>query len=190
MLKKLLGTTAASLLLLSIFSAGAAEAQAQSLKVGYTDHEVIIVNMPQYRQVREQLQQEYQGGQAEIQSQFQDYQTKLETYQKQQALLTEERRAEREQELVQLQTQIQEAAAQKDQQLAEKEAELMQPLLSQVQDAIDAVAQEKGLDIVLRTQVAQQPVILYINPETITDITPDVARRLGLDVSDNADASN
>jgi len=160
--------------------------QAQSLKIGYTDHEVIIVNMPDYQQVQEQMRGEYQTSQEELGAMYQDYQDRLERYQKQQALLSEQRRAEREQELTDLQAQIQETAAIKDQELAERETELLQPLLDRVQASIDKVAQEKELDIVLRTQVGAQPIILYVNEETIVDITMDVAIDLGLDVGQDA----
>lgn len=165
------------------------DAQAQALDVGYTDHEVIIINMPDYQEVQEQLQTEYQGSQEELQTLYQDYQSKLEQYQKQQALLSDERRQEREQELMQLQQEIQQQAQQEDQALAQREAELMQPILEKVQAAIDKVAAEQGLDLVLRSQVGTQPVILYVNEETIADITLEVARELGLDVSEAEAAS-
>lgn len=174
-----------SLVLTFLLVAGfAGNAQAQALNVGYTDHEVIIVNMPDYQQVQEQLQSEYQGSQQDLQTLYQDYQEKLDRYQRQQSLLSDERRQEREQELMQLQQDIQQQAQQKDQELAQREAELMQPILERVQTAIDKVASDRGLDLVLRSQVGTQPVILYVNDQTIEDITLDVARELGLDVSE------
>ncbi len=160
-------------------------ASAQNLRVGYTDHEIIIVNMPQYRDVQTQLEQQFRGGQEEMQALYMEYQEKLERYQRQQALLNDERRAEREQELMELQQQIQTSASEKEQEIGQREAELMAPLFEQVQTAIDAVAQAQNLDIVLRANAGAQPLILYVNPDTVTDITMDVARRLGIDVQDN-----
>ncbi len=175
--------TAVFALLLFAASAFVSTADAQALNVGYTDHEVIIVNLPDYQQLQQQLQQEYQGSQQEIQTMYQNYQEQVARYQKQQSLMSEDKRAERESELMQLQQSLQEQAQQKDQDLAQREAELMQPLLEKVQGAIDVVAERRGLDLVLRTQVGQQPVILYVNEDTIQDITIDVAVELGLDVS-------
>ena len=163
------------------------DAQAQTLKIGYTDHEVLIANMPAYTQIQQRLQAEYQGGQEALQSLAADFQAEVETYQKQQPLLSAEKRAEREGELMQRQQEIQEAAGRKDQELAQLEAELMSPILQQVQDAIDAVAVERQLDMVLRFQVGGgQPVLLYANQERVFDITLDVARRLGIDVDEQA----
>jgi outer membrane protein len=166
-----------------------ANAQAQGLRVGFTDHEIIIVNMPEYQRVQNQLQGLFRDGQQEMAEMYQQYQESLERYQRQQALLNEQRRAEREQELMQLQQQIQQAGQEKEQQIAQREAELMQPLFERVQSAIDNVASRRNLDIVLRANVGNQPMILYVNPNTITDITLDVARELGIEVDEAAVAN-
>ena len=188
MLKRTAGIPAL-LLAVTVLAGATMDAQAQGLRVGYTDHEIIIVNMPEYQDIQQQMQQEFQGGQAELQEMYQEYQTKLERYQKQQALLSEEVRQQREQELTQLQQSIQQEAQAKEQQMAQREQELMQPLLERVQQAIDTVAERQNLDIVLRAQVGTQPLLLYVNPETIADITLDVARELGLDVDEAAAAA-
>jgi outer membrane protein len=182
MLKRI--STVVALVLLSA-PALLATVSAQSLNVGYTDHEVIIFNLPEYQQVQQQLQQEYQGSQQEIQELYQGYQESVSQYQRQQSLMTAEKRAEREQELIQEQQQIQQQAQVKDQELGQRETELMQPLLEKVQNAIDDVAQREGLDLVLRS-----PLVLYVNQETIQDITMAVAVELGLDVSETTESAS
>lgn len=162
----------------------AGSASGQNLKVGYTDHELIIVNMPDYRTIQEQLQQDVAGGQQELQQMYQSYQEKLERYQKQQPVLSEDIRAQREKELMDLQGEIQRTASSKEQQLAERNAEMMAPILERVQNAIDKVSRARNLDLVLRAQAGTEPIILFVNEETIQDITMDVARELGLDVTD------
>ncbi len=162
---------------------------AQTTKVGFTDHEVIIAAMPDYETIQAQLQQEFSGAQEALQSLAESFQRDLEEYQVQQRLLTEERRAQREQELQQKQTELQEAASRKDAELAELELQLMQPIFDRVQNAIDEVAQSHNLDIVLRHRVGAQPVILYVNPETVQDITIEVAQKLGIEVPEEGTAS-
>lgn len=179
------------LVLLALVVAGGFvhQAQAQALKIGYTDHELIIANMPDYRQLQTQLQQEYQQSQEQLQTRYQELQQKAERYQKQQALLSEETRQQRETELMTLQQELQQSAQQSEQALVQREAELMGPIFERVDAAIKEVARAQSLDIVLRNQVGPlQPVILYVNEQTVSDITEDVARRLGLDV--DAAASN
>ena len=168
---------------LLLFSASAT-AQVAPLKVGYTDHERIIAAMPAFQQANQTLQQEANQDQAGLQAMFEDYQEKLDRYQKQQALLSAERRTEREQELIQLQQDIQNAEQTSQQKLGERQAELYAPIFEQVDEAIQAVAKEKGLDIVLRSNIGvTQPLILYVNEDKIVNITLDVALKLGLDVS-------
>jgi outer membrane protein len=171
-------------MLLVLLLLGAANGQAQGLKIGFTDPEAVIVNLPDYAAVRQQLQNEYEAHQQALQVKAADFQDKLDKYQKQQALLSPESRAQRETELQQLQQEIQTEANQKDQLLASRENELMRPLLEKVQQAIDTVAKEKALDVVMRA-----PGLLYVNPATVVDITADVARKLGLPVVDAPSAS-
>ena len=64
------------------------------------------------------------------------------------------------------------------------EEQLMQPLLKKVNDAVNEVAIEQGLDMVLRS-----PALLYVNTERIVDITEDVAKKLGIEV-DESQGSN
>ena len=164
-------------------------AQAQKLKVGFTDHEVLIAAMPDYAKIQGELQQEFQAAQEALQSLAADFQAEVEKYQKQQSLLSAESRAAREQELGERQLELQEAAGRKDQELASLEAQKMQPIFDRVQEAIDAVAVAEELDLVIRHRVGAQPVILYVNSESVIDITIDVAVKLGIDVSD-AEAGN
>lgn len=173
-----------TMLVLGLSFGSAGTVQAQKLKVGYTDHEVLIAAMPDYATIQGQLQQEFAGAQEALQSLAADFQAEVEKYQKQQSLLSAERRAEREGELAQRQQELQEAAGRKDQELADLEAELMQPIFDRVQAVIDEVATANGLDLVIRHRVGAQPVILYRNEESVMDITLDVARKLGIDVSE------
>ena len=158
-----------------------AQAQSTPLKVGFTNVELLTVNMPAYQNVQRQLQTELQQRQVALQDSMQVLQEKADRYQKQQALLSPERRAEREQELMQLQARLQQSAQQAEAGLAQREQELMQPLFEQVRTALEEVAETKGIDLVI-----SEPAILYINEDKIIDITLDVARKLGIDVDENA----
>lgn len=161
------------------------DAQAQALKIGYTDHELLIMNMPAYANVQNQLQQEYQNGQNDLQAKAADLQEQAAQYQRRAELMSAEERQAKEQELMTVQQNLQKEAADKEQALAQKQAELMAPLWEEVGKAIETVAQEKGLDLVMRFQIGvEQPLILYSNPDKIVDVTLDVARKLGIEVDE------
>lgn len=159
-------------------------AEAQSVKIGYTDPNMIVAQMPEYEEILSQMQSMYQGGQQEYQQMVQEYQQKLEDYQKKQSLMSEETRQKREQELQQLQQKIQQFLSQKQQEMGQKEAELMQPLLEKVDGAIQEVAAEENIDLVLSTQAANSSVVLYASENTV-DITQPVMLKLGLDPQAN-----
>lgn len=158
--------------------------QAQSLKIGYADPEVIITYMPEYQTIQQQMAAEYQTSQEALQSLAADFQERVATYQKQQPLLTAERQAEREAELAALQQEIQQAAAQKDAELETKNAELMAPLLERVQSVIDELATELGLDLVIRS-----PALLFVNEDKVQNINIEIAQKLGVEIEDEAAAA-
>ena len=190
MLQRILRIAVLGLLLFSALSADAL-AQIAALKIGYTDHASLIAAMPLFQQAQQTLQAEARQDEEGLRAMYDEYQEKLSRYQKQQALLTAERRTQREQELLLLQQDIQNAEQMSQQKLGERQIELYEPIFKLVDDALRAVAQEKGLDIVLRSRIGPtEPLILYVNEEKIVDITLDVAQKLGLDVSGDEQTSS
>ena len=152
--------------------------QAQDLQIGYTDSERILVNMPEYQDVQQQLQQYAQTQQQELQQQLQTFQQDVQQFQQEQSLLSEEKRQERQQQLQQQQQQIQQARQQQQQEIMQREQELMNPVITKLQSAIDEVAQNRNLDMVVESRA-----MLFVseNSDYVVDITPAVADNLGLE---------
>ena len=123
-------------------------AEAQSVRVGYTDPNLIVAQMPEYKDILSKMQSMYQGGQQEYQQMVQEYQKRLQDYQKKQSLMSEDTRQKREKELQQLQQKIQQFLQEKQQEMGTRERELLQPLLKKVDGAIQEVATEENLDLV------------------------------------------
>lgn len=183
MLKQTVGLATMILVVATLLAAPYQTAQAQDPKIGYTNQELLLSNMPEMQDVQQQLEQAAQTMRQEMQAEEQELQEMLAEYQKQQALLSDQRRAEREQAIRQRQQELQQAVQQRQQQLAQREAELMQPLLEKLQTALNTVAEEQNLDIIMRTQA-----LLYVNEQNVVDVTPQVAQRLGIDVTGGAEA--
>ncbi len=179
------------LTLLVAFATPALGQQLPALKIGYTDHEILISNMPEFQDIQRALQTEFEATEKVLQAMADELQGKVERYQQQQSLLSPQRRAEREADLQVSQQELQQKAADAQEDLARREAEMLSPIFEQVDAAIKKISQEKGLDLVLRIQAGRtQPIILYANEERIVDITLDVARELGIDVSAAESAGN
>lgn len=151
----------------------------QDLEIGFTDPNMIVAQMPEYQDVLSEMQSTYESGQQEYQQLVQEYQQNLEEYQNEQALMSEEARQKRETELTQMQQKIQQFLQQTQQEMGQREAELIQPLLERVQGAIDTVAEQQGLDLVLSTQAGNSAVVLYASNDEM-DITAEVMNHLGL----------
>ena len=171
-----------SLALLLLVGSLLAAAPAQAQKIGYTNQEAILSNMPEMEQVQQQLQQEAQRQQQELQQEQQQFQQRLETYQRQQSILSDSVRAQREEQLRSQQRELQQSAANREQNLAMREQELMQPLLEELQTAISDIAAEQDIDVVLRTQA-----LLFVDQdsESVVNITLDVARALGIEIPED-----
>lgn len=171
-------------LALAVFVAGAMSVQqshAQDLKIGFADAELVLVNMKEYQAIGERVQQQAASSRQVIQSMADAFQADYEKFEKQAPLLPPEKQAERQAELEQRYVEIQNRTASEDQSVAKLESDLLNPLIERVGNAVNEIAAEKGLDIVLRA-----PGLLYINPDKIVDITTDVAVRLGIEVSETA----
>ena len=177
-------------LLFGISSTAVAQ-QVPALRIGFTDHEILISNMPEYRQVQQQLQSEIEKSESELQQLVTDLEAMAERYQKQLPLMGEESRQRREEEIRSEQQAIQRRAEEAQENIALLEAELLSPIFERVDVAIKKISEEKSLDLVLRIQAGPaQPIILFANEERIVDITRDVALELGIDVDEEEDSDN
>ncbi|MFT5144638.1 MAG: outer membrane protein, partial [Thalassolituus oleivorans] len=145
---------------------------------------VIITYMPEYQAIQQQLASEYQTSQEALQAMAIDFQDRVERYQKQQPLLTPERRAEREQELATEQSELQATAAGEEEKLGRRQEALLAPLLEQVQTVIDEIATAKGLHLVLRS-----PALLYVNEEIVININLEIAAKLGISIDEETAAN-
>lgn len=167
-------------LLLAIVALPTTASQAQTLRIGYADPELIIQYMPDYQNIQRQLAQEVQTGQQALQALAEDFQERVARYERQKPLLSPERQAEREQELGALQAEIQQSAEAKDAEIAARQEELMAPLLDRVQSVIDEVATEKNLDVVLRS-----PALLFVKEDRVVNLNLDIASRLGIEIEED-----
>ncbi len=128
-------------------------------KLGFVDFDVIIQQMPEFKQIEAQLkdlQKQYEDTLKGIQTTFQE---RADAYQKQQSLMNPETRAKEEANL----NAIREQFAQTQQMyfgqqglFAQTQAKLLQPLKEQVRKAIEQVAKDEKL-----TAVVEAGVVVY-----------------------------
>ena len=178
---------AALVALVALAAVAPVSAQA-NLKVGYIDPDRVILQMPEFKQIQEQMQTEQQNVATRVRT-VQDslntvLQTKVAEYETFDAspLATDEARQERQIELYQLQGGIEQAQSQGLQFLSYREAQLLQPLQVRVDEAIRAVSLEMGIDLVLPSTANNAPVFLYVS-DRLVNITEPVMANLGIEMT-------
>lgn len=149
---------------------------AQSLKVGHVDSGAIMEIMPERTKIEQDLQAYAAELQAELQAMYGEYQNKLQDYQANQATMSNLIRQSKQKELYDLETRINEFQNNADYALQTKQMELLTPLIEKVQNAVNAVGQEKGFTYIFDKAAGA---VVYIGENAI-DITADVKAKLGL----------
>jgi len=162
-------------------------AQAQSVRIGYLDPDIIIVQMPEYALMRDSLQAREQTISGDLQAREDILRAKFEELQQfaQSAVASAEAQQERENEILALQRELEQAEAQGRAELAQRESQMLQPLLLRLQEAIDAVSGEMDLMMVFSARANNAPVILFASEDAF-NITEQVLANLGLEIPDSA----
>jgi outer membrane protein len=151
-----------------------------NIKIGYTNPEYVMSLMPKYKQAESELQSYHKQLQVQLESKMKDYQAKLEAYQKDLDKLTDVVKQDKEKELIGLQASIKEFQENADVSIQKKEAVLLDPLIQEVQKAIDAVAEENGYTYIFSASVGGSGAIILYAKNKEEDISDLVLKKLGI----------
>src|SRR5207249_2878763 len=150
-------------------------AHAQTLKFGHINSADLLELMPEVK-VADSALAKYQKSLEDLNaSMVQEYQTKTADYQKNGTALSEVAKQVKEQELSDLEGRIQTFQGSAQDKLSAKKQELYSPILKKAEDAIKAVAKEKGFSYVFDTSVGA---VIY--SQDSDDIMGLVKTKLGL----------
>jgi outer membrane protein len=108
---------------------------------------------------------------ASIEAMQADLQQRVETYQKQQMVLSDQARAIKEQELNQAQMTFQQSYVQAQEEMQALEMQLMDELIGKLRPVCEKIAKEKGYTLVLESNTG----VVWAEPST--DITNEVIKR-------------
>jgi outer membrane protein len=151
-------------------------AQAQG-KVGWVDLDRILAEYAEFKEAEELFRKDASVWEAEFDSLQNVYFTKLEDYKKQQLILNEERRKQRENELKQLEQTVMEAKNRFESQAEKRRAELTNPILQKIQEVVQGIATNEDYDFIFN---ASQ---IYMTPAGI-QFAPIMYAKKKLDVTD------
>jgi outer membrane protein len=155
-------------------------AQTAPVKIGYTNVDYVLSQMPESKQIESDLKAYSAQLEAQLKSKYAEFETKGQAYQKGAATMTDLVKADKEKELMNLRTSIEEFQKNADQSLQKKQQQLMEPALDKLQKSIDAVATENGYTYVFNSDAGYgtTPVLLH-GPEdgNISDL---VLKKMGV----------
>ncbi len=167
------------ILLLTIFSTATFGQVAVQQKVGYADWDYIFSQMPEYKQIDNELKTHGDQLKIQLDTKYKEYETKLKTYQASAATMLDAVRKDKETELTQLQENIQKFQQDAQTSLQKKQTDLMAPVFVKVGKAVGEVAKENGYSFIINPQVAGGGDVLLYNDEKY-DISVLVLKKMGV----------
>lgn len=165
----------AIVIFLSIFLIQDAFAQ---VKIGYTNPARILSELPGVEEVDQQIEalitekdQELAQKATDLQQIFSDYETGM-------GNLSEDERSSREEELMQLNQQFETDRENMMNEIRERRNELMAPIIEKMNDAMEEVAEEMGLDLILNEGTSYGDAIIFYASGEELNITNKIIEKI------------
>jgi outer membrane protein len=160
------------------------------VKVGYTNIDFILSNIPDSQEIQSKLSTEKAQYDKLLQEKIATFQKNYEEYQKNSATMSAVIRQDKEKSLQTSQEAIQEFQQNSESALQNKQRELLAPVMDKIQVAIDAVAKANGYTHVFNSDAGYgtTPVILVAPEED--NITSLVFKQLGVPEPKDMEGSN
>jgi len=163
-----------NLAVLFLLLASASGIQAQTnLKIGYIDSQAILDQDPAALQAQAQFEEDLSRYRAEVQQLGEELQALIQQYDQQEAMLSEEAKANRQEEIRLKQNQYQGRIQELDQQSMQRQAELVEPVMERINAVIEQLRAEGNYSLIF--DVAAQGII---SADPTLDLTAEVVRRL------------
>jgi outer membrane protein len=164
-------------ILISAIAIGA-NAQGVVMKIGYTNVEYVLSQMPEAKQVDSQYKAYEMQLQNQLESKGKEMQAKLQEYQQGAATMTDIVRADKEAELQSLNQRFEAFQREAQQSLQQKQSELYAPLFEKIGTAVKAVRTENGFDMIFSTGVPGVDILLDADDKY--DISDLIFKKMGI----------
>lgn len=161
------------LLGISFLTFGASSAEAQNVRLGYIDSQVILSQAPGAREAQAEFDREMDRYRGELQRLGEELERLIQQYQQQQRNLTPEAREAREMEIQRRQIAYESRLEEIDMEASERRAALVEPILQRMSQAIEAIREEGNFALIFDTAARS---IIAADPDL--DLTDQVLDRL------------
>ena len=165
-------------LIISLAMIMAVAVGAYAQKFALVDMDYILRNVPSYEMANEQLNQVSQRWEREVTELQKEAETMYKNYQSEMIFLTDDQKKSREEELVAKEKQVTDLRYKyfgPEGELFKKRQSLMKPIQEDVYNAVKAVSEEKGYQVIFDRASSQS--IVFASPKI--DVSNDVLAKLG-----------
>ncbi len=165
-------------LIISLALAMTAVLGASAQKFALVDMDYILRNVPSYEMANEQLNQVSQRWEREVTELSKEAETMYKNYQSEMIFLTDDQKKSREEELVAKEKQVTDLRYKyfgPEGELFKKRQSLMKPIQEDVYNAVKAVSEEKGYQVIFDRASSQS--IVFASPKI--DVSNEVLAKLG-----------
>lgn len=134
------------------------------VKIGYINSEAIMKELPEAQDAQRKLDNLVQEWQAELRKLEVEWKQKYDAYDRDKLIMSDQTRAAREKELVDLENRIMQYREQKfgqNGELFQKQEEFMKPIQNKIFNALEKIAKEEGYDFVF--DKSGEILLLYAN---------------------------
>lgn len=148
------------------------------IKIGYMNPAQVLSELDEVATVEQQIEALIQQRDQDLISKSSQLQQDLATYEESKAVLSAEARATKEKELLDRNTSLEQERESYLNEIRQKRTQMMTPILQKMDTAINAVALEMGLDLVLNEMTSYGDAIIFYANEEKRNITTDVINKI------------
>mgnify|MGYP001071807404 CR=1 FL=1 len=149
-----------------------------NVKIGYTNVEYIVTQLPEYSSIEKQLEEFSVQLQKQLQSKIQEYRTKAQDLQQNYENMLPQVAKDKEEELGNLEQSINKFRQEADQSIQRKQMELLEPIYGKIESAIREVALANNYSHIFSDGMGAINILLYASEED--DVTNLVLKNLGV----------
>lgn len=156
------------------------------LKIGYTNVDYVISQMPESKQIESQLKDYSTQLKNQLDAKVADYRKKVDAYQALPATTPDPVRADKEKELQTLQSSIQEFQQSAEQSVQQRQQTLLKPVYDKLQKTIDVVSEKNGYTYVFNSDAGFGTTPILLHGPKDGDISDLVLKEMGVTPGQNA----
>jgi outer membrane protein len=165
-----------SITLISLFLIFSGSINAQELKFGHANIQEIMRSMPEFKEMQETMEAEYDKLENQLATMQEEYQKMEQDYLQNAETLGALERQQKEQQLMETSQKIQTFYQSSQENLSQKQQQLRQPIMEKLRDAIEEIGEEGGFIYIF---AENSGATVYQSDQSI-DVTEQVKNKLGI----------